>query len=142
VFALDWSLTNSSALYMKLSDPCKLLMHALKRIARSKVPLYNLRPGIRSTVNECEFQAGAVAELLHAEPFPPRFTFGVDEFGNLYFLENVVVWHVVLDAIMELQLYNDINSLDSIFCTAAVAVSCALEELATGRFIQNEKIWG
>jgi hypothetical protein len=79
-----------------------------------------------------------VAELLHAEPFPPRFTFGVDEFGNLYFLENVVVWHVILDAIVELQLYNDINSLDSIFCAAAVAVSCALEELATGRFIQNE----
>lgn len=137
-FALDWSLANSAALYMTLSDPFKVIMCTCKKIARNKIALFHLRPGVRSTVNELDFLIARIVELLSELTFPPKFTFGVDELGNSYFLENEVVWHVVLDAVAELELYKYLNNLDSIFCAAAVAVYCALQELATGRFINIE----
>ncbi|KAG1789005.1 uncharacterized protein HD556DRAFT_1447279 [Suillus plorans] len=133
-----WALGNSTTLYMVLSDPCKSLMQTCKRIARSKVILYHLRPGIRSRVNEHQFRINKIEGLLSKGTFPLRFTFGEDEFGNLHFLEDEVVLHVVLDIVVELKLRRHLVNLDSLFCLAAAAVRCALNELQTDQFTHIE----
>jgi hypothetical protein len=110
-------------------------MQTCKRIARSKVILYRLRPGIRSGANEHQFRKDRLTELVSKGTFPPRFTFGEDESGNLRFLQDEVVWSVVLDTVVELQLQRHIVNLDSLFCLAATAVSCALSELQDSALI-------
>lgn len=120
---------------MTLSDPCKVIMQTLKKVARTKVAMFRLRPGVQSMANESEFRSGKIDELI-GRTFPPKFTLGVDEFGNSHFLENEVVWEVVLDAIAELKLYDDLIDLDSMFCAAAAALHCALRELVGKQFIQ------
>ncbi|KAG2147469.1 uncharacterized protein EDB93DRAFT_1250616 [Suillus bovinus] len=137
-FANDWSLANSSTLYMILSNPYKLIIHMLKKIVCTNIALFHLCPGAQLMVSEVEFKIYKIAELLSKWTFPPKFTFGMDESGISYFLENEVLWHVVLDAIMELSLYKYLTDLDSIFCAAAVALKCALQEFATGWFIDIE----
>jgi hypothetical protein len=137
-FARRWANANTGKLYMTLSDPCKSLMHTCKKVARSKVVLYHLRPGVRSTANECKYQESTVEDLLTEGSFPPNFTLGKDESGNLHFLENDVVWDVVVDAVSEHGLYGLITNVDNLFCLAAAAVACALHEMRRGYFHQVE----
>ncbi|KAG1799425.1 cobalamin-independent synthase [Suillus plorans] len=137
-FGRNWAVRNSATLYMALSDPCKSLMQTCKRIARSKVILYHLHPGVWSMANERQFRTNRIRELLSKGMFPPRFTFGEDEFSNLHFLQNEVVWHVLLDTVAELKIRRHIVNLDSLFCLAAAAVSCALNELENDQFAHIE----
>lgn len=88
--------------------------------------------------NEPEYQVNVVKELLSEGSFPPKFTFGKDEAENLHFLENEVVCHVLLDVIVELNLYRYVDNLDSLFCLAAAALSCALAELRDGHFTNTD----
>ncbi|KAG1866015.1 hypothetical protein F4604DRAFT_1928336 [Suillus subluteus] len=137
-FGRNWALGNLTMLYKDLSGPCKSLMQTCKRIARSKVVLYHLHPGVRSMANERQFRANRIEELLSEWTFPPRFTFGEDEAGDLYFLEDEVVWCVLLDTIVELELRRHLVDLDSLFCLAAAAICCALNELRNNQFTHIE----
>jgi hypothetical protein len=73
--------------------------------------------------------------VLTAEStFPPRYILRQAEDGNWYAFEHEVIEDVVLNVITELHFQPHIDELDSIFCTAAVTVCCALKELARGYF--------
>lgn len=89
-------------------------------------------------VSERQFRKNRIEGLLSKGTFPPRFTFGEDEFGNLHFLEDEVVWHVVLDTATELKLRRHLVNLDSLFCLAAAAVRCALDKLQNDQFSHIE----
>lgn len=97
---------------------------------------FNLRPPPQSTTSKPDHQAAEVEDLLDSATFPPKYVFGKDETGALHFLENHVVWDVLLNTVRELKLYEYVTSLKSLFCTSAAAVKCALRELRTGKLVE------
>jgi hypothetical protein len=114
-------------------------MHTFKRVARVKVVLYRLRPGAWSTVNERTHRKGVVGTLIDQSTFPPRFTCHEDETGEVHFLEDEVVWNVLLDGYKEPNFDSRyIDNLDHLFCMAATAVRCALDELKDDKFVPIE----
>ncbi|KAG2088384.1 uncharacterized protein F5147DRAFT_658722 [Suillus discolor] len=137
VFAKNWAGVNSVTLYMDLSAPYENIMQTQKRIARTLVQRgYHLRPPARAATIEPEHQASKINELIDDMiVFPPRYVFGENEVTHeLHFLENEVVWDVLLNTVVELDLYPYIVDLNKMFCAAAAAVKCALMELRMGKF--------
>ncbi|KAG1873418.1 hypothetical protein C8R48DRAFT_669997 [Suillus tomentosus] len=138
-FGNNWATVNSETLYTNLSATYEKIMQTCKKIARSLVQLgYHLRPPAWTDTVEPEHQADLVTMLIDDTIlFPPRYVFGEDENTHeSHFLENVVVWHVLLNTIMELRLRPYLKNLDKMFCLAAAAVKCALMELRTGTFME------
>ncbi|KAG1774800.1 hypothetical protein EV702DRAFT_1047348 [Suillus placidus] len=138
-FRNNWAAVNSETLFTNLSAPYESIMETSQHIARNIVQLgYHLRPPAWAATAKPEYQADMVAMLIDDTiVFPPRFVFSEDEDTHeLHFLENVVVWNVLLNNIVELDLYPHTHNLDKMFCAAAAAVKCALMELRTGTFME------
>ncbi|KAG1885329.1 uncharacterized protein F5891DRAFT_989699 [Suillus fuscotomentosus] len=136
-FGKKWAASNWKTLYLSLSEPCRFIMLTCKKHARAGVQRgFNLRPPPQSTTSEPDHQAAEVEDLLDSATFPPKYVFGKDETGALHFLENHVVWDVLLNTVRELKLYEYVTSLKSLFCTSAAAVKCALRELRTGKLVE------
>jgi len=72
--------------------------------------------------------------LIAKDQFPPKYIFGQDDQGHWYAFENECLRGIVLNTVLELGYQPYLEELDSIFCTAAVAVYCALKELSKGKF--------
>jgi hypothetical protein len=131
-----WTTMNEGALYRTLSVPSGNITSSCKKIARNKVQSgYALRPSIWSDESEPTYVKRNVKVLTAESPFPPRYIFGQDEDGNWHAFEHEVLRDVVLNVISELGYQPHVEELDSIFCTAAVAVCCALKELSRGTFV-------
>lgn len=115
-------------------------MHTLKRMARALVQRgFFLRPPPQSTMPEPDHQSAIVEFLIDSTVFPPRFVFGNDpDTEESRFLENGVVWDIVINAVVELKLKPHLEELDRLFCAAAAAVECALMELRSGRFVEMD----
>lgn len=126
---------NEGALYKTLSEPSGNITSSCKKIAHNKVQSgYALRPSVWSDESEPTYMKRKVKGLTAESPFPPRYILGQDEDGNWHPFENEVLRDVVINVISELGYQPHIEELDSIFCTAAVAVCCALKELSKGSF--------
>jgi hypothetical protein len=115
-------------------------MALCKKLARHKVERgYKLRPSAFSRSSEANLKQSKINNLIADEACPLKFIFGEDEeTGNLYAFEHEVVWDVVLGVVLELKLQNYIVNLDNLFCTAAAAVRCALQELSSGKLVDVE----
>ncbi|KAG1838096.1 hypothetical protein DFJ58DRAFT_734017 [Suillus subalutaceus] len=110
-----------------------------QKIACNIVQLgYHLRSPARAATTEPEHQAGLIIMLIDDTiVFLPRYVFGEDEDTHeLHFLENVMVWNVFLNTIVEHNLYPYLHKLNKMFCAAAVAVKCALMKLRTGKLLE------
>ncbi|KAG0704144.1 hypothetical protein DFH29DRAFT_997849 [Suillus ampliporus] len=134
-FGSAWTMVNEGRLYKTLSALSGNIASACKKIACTKVQSgYSLRPSIWSDDSETEHQKRVVKDLTAEGLFPPKFIFGKDEHDKWYAFENEVIWDVILNTVLELGYQPYLEELDNIFCTAAVAVYCALKELSKGKF--------
>ncbi|KAG2099675.1 hypothetical protein BD769DRAFT_1394129 [Suillus cothurnatus] len=131
---------NQVTLYKALPPPSGKITAACKRIARAKIRRgYRLRPSIWSNDSEPDHQEKIVKDLIKEGQFPPTYIFGWDEMLKMWFaFENEVLLDIVLDALLELGWQPYLEDLDNMFCTAALAVHCALLELSNGGFVHTE----
>ncbi|KAG1763132.1 hypothetical protein EV702DRAFT_1221096 [Suillus placidus] len=126
----EWASHNSGTLYLILSDPCRNIMQSCRKHACNLVvDRFGLRLSIWSNASECEHQETVIAHFLDDHVFPPRYVMGQGTDGMWYFLENPVVLNIILDTIRELKLERYLEDLDSLGCTAAVAICFALEKI-------------
>ncbi|KAG1899345.1 uncharacterized protein F5891DRAFT_981121 [Suillus fuscotomentosus] len=86
-----------------------------------------------------DHQSAIVEFLIDSTVFPPRFVFNTNpDTEESHFLENAVVWDIVINAVVELGFMPHLEELDKLFCAAVAAVKCALMELRSGRFVEME----
>ncbi|KAG1729886.1 hypothetical protein EDD22DRAFT_853052 [Suillus occidentalis] len=136
-YGSQWSAENLSAFYKSFTvPPSAAIMSTCKKVARNVVQIgYSLQPSIWSEDPAPQYQIDAVKDLIDNPSFPLKFIFGNDlndETDKLYPFEHRVILTVVLNTILVLGFVPYISDLDALFCTAAAAVECALQELASG----------
>ncbi|KAG1893425.1 uncharacterized protein F5891DRAFT_1207533 [Suillus fuscotomentosus] len=90
---------------------------------------FDLRLSIWSQASEREHMENAITHLLDDQVFPPNFIMGLGTDNLWHFLENKVVLNVMLDTVRELNLSWQLTDVNSLACTAAVAVCYALERV-------------
>lgn len=119
-------------MYKAFPPPSGKITSTCKKFARALVQSgYTLRPSVWSDDPEPEHQENTVNDLIDESVFPPKYILGRPEgegLGIRYPFEHEVVWNVVLNTVLELELQPFLDDLDNLFCTAAVAVHCALLE--------------
>ncbi|KAG1775007.1 hypothetical protein EV702DRAFT_1199856 [Suillus placidus] len=131
---ITWSSHNSGSLYMTLSGPCKDIMQICrKHMSSLVVDGFDLRLSIWSEASESAHQKIIIADLLDNRIFPPKFLMELGTDNEWHFLENKVVRNVILNTVHELKLCWYLEELDSIACTAAVAVFGTLDKMGNNR---------
>lgn len=156
-YGSEWSAENISVFYKSFTvPPSAAIMSTCKKVARGVVQIgYTLQPSIWSEDPAPQHQIDAVNDLLDTPSLPlyssPKFIFGNDsndETGKLYPFEHRVILTVVLNTILVLGFVPYISDLDALFCTAAAAVECTLQELASAQLgvsidfgVSNFKPW-
>ncbi|KAG2096685.1 uncharacterized protein F5147DRAFT_656501 [Suillus discolor] len=112
-------------------------MSTTKKHARNIVPFgYSLQPSIWSEDYAPEYQTETVKDLIDNPSFPFKFIFGNNsnhQTHKLYPFEHRVILTVVLNTMLTLGFVPYISDFDALFCTAAAAVECALQELASAQ---------
>ncbi|KAG2131453.1 hypothetical protein BD769DRAFT_1666465 [Suillus cothurnatus] len=114
-------------------------MSTCKKIARAVAPIgYGLRPPIWSEASEPLYQIDKVKDLIDNPALQLKYIFGNNSgdcgVGKMYPFENCVISTVTVDTILKVGYVPYITELDdSVFCTAATAVECTLQELANGQ---------
>lgn len=125
-----------NAVYKAFSPPSGKIMSTCKKFARALVQSgYTLHPSVWSDDPEPEHQVNLVNDLIDKSVFLPKYILGKPEGGSegeglgiRYPFKHEVVWNVVLNTVLELELQPLLEDLDNLFCTATVAVRCALLE--------------
>lgn len=116
-------------------------MSMCKKVARAIVPVgYTLRPSIWSNESELQHQSDVVTDLIDDLSLPFKFIFGNSsdhQFDERFPFEHPVILTVVLETIVKLGYVPYTEELNSLFCTAAAAVECALRERANTESLVN-----
>lgn len=133
-----WVSRNSGSLYMTLSEPCKDLMQVCRKHASNLIlDGFDLRLSIWLEDSESAHQEAIISGLLDDSVFPPKCLMELGTDNKLHFLENKVVWNVILNTVRELNFYKQLDELDSLSCAAAVAVYGALEKIGSANAPAN-----
>jgi hypothetical protein len=136
----QWSAENLTAFYKSFTAlPSAEIMSLSKKTARAVTEIgYTLRSPILSADQEPEHMISMVKDLTDDPEHPFKYIFrshSGDQVGELYPFQHRVLSTVVVNTILKLGFATCITvaELDALFCTAAVAVECTLQELASGR---------
>ncbi|KAG1728861.1 uncharacterized protein EDB91DRAFT_1253291 [Suillus paluster] len=134
-----WGAENLTVFYKSFTMPpstdimstCKKSAHGMAKIG------YDLHSSIWSEDHEPQYLIDMVKDLINNPLFPLKFIFGNDS-GNhqvdkMHPFEHHIIRTVVINTILKLGYVPYITELDALFCTAAAAVECALQELASGQ---------
>ncbi|KAG2084949.1 hypothetical protein BD769DRAFT_1681891 [Suillus cothurnatus] len=139
-YGSQWSAENVTEFYKLFMVPLSAdITSTCKKIARAVAPIrYSLRPPIWSEASEPLYQIDKVKDLIEDPAFPLKYIFGNNSgdcgVGKMYPFENRIISTVAVDAILKLGYMPYITELDdSVFCTAATAVECTLQEPASGQ---------
>ncbi|KAG1740720.1 hypothetical protein EDD22DRAFT_851768 [Suillus occidentalis] len=137
-----WATRNLSAFYKTFTvPPSAEIMSMCKKVARAIVPVgYTLRPSIWSNESELQHQSDVVTDLVDDPSLPFKFIFGNSsdhQFDERFPFEHHVISTVVLETIVKLGYVPYTTELNSLFCTAAAAVECALRERANAESLVN-----
>lgn len=135
-----WSAENLTAFYKSFTAlPSADIMSTCKKTARAVVEIgYILRSPIMSEDQEPDHLISKAQDLIDDPLHPFKYIFGNDsgdQVGEMYPFQHRVISTVVVNTILKLGFapYITATELDALFCTAAVAVECALQELASGQ---------
>ncbi|KAG2146228.1 hypothetical protein DEU56DRAFT_909908 [Suillus clintonianus] len=132
-FGKKWAYDNLGVFYKSNPSLSAKIMTTCKKLARPLVQRgYELRPSVWSRTSESKHQMEMVDRLVSS--LPPEFIFGKDEFGRSWAFEHHVVLDVVVNTIVELGYLEYLTDLKTLFCTAAAAVRCCLDERSDGGF--------
>ncbi|KAG1901192.1 uncharacterized protein F5891DRAFT_979730 [Suillus fuscotomentosus] len=134
-----WAKENLAAFYKTFTvTPSADITSTFKKAARAVVQFgYKLRPSIWSEESEPQYQIDMVKDLIDDPSFPLKYIFGNSsdlQRDQSFAFEHPVIETVLLNAILKLGYVPFVTELDSLYCTATVAVECVLMELAGGRF--------
>ncbi|KAG1719319.1 hypothetical protein EDD22DRAFT_963309 [Suillus occidentalis] len=139
VYGNQWSSANLIAFYKSFTAPPSAdIMSTCKKTARAVVQIgYELRPAIWSEDSKPQYQIDKVKDLIDNPSFPLKFIFGNDsadpQDDEVYPFEHRVISTVVLNTVLKLSFVPFVTELDDLFCSAAAAVECVLQELASAK---------
>ncbi|KAG2105441.1 uncharacterized protein F5147DRAFT_775204 [Suillus discolor] len=134
-----WATENLPAFYRTFTVlPLADIISACKKAAHAIVQFgYKLHPSIWSEESEPQYQIDEIKDLIDDPSFPLKYIFRNSsdlQRDKLFAFEHPVIETVLLNAILKLGYVPFITELDSLYCTATVAVECILMELVGGRF--------
>ncbi|KAG1744077.1 uncharacterized protein EDB91DRAFT_1080884 [Suillus paluster] len=134
-----WGAENLTVFYKSFTMlPSADIMSTCKKSTRGMAEIgYDLRSSIWSEDHEPQYLIDMVKDLIDDPLFPLKFIFGNDlgnhQVDKMHPFEHRVICTVVINTILKLGYVPYITELDALFCTAAAAVECALQELASGQ---------
>lgn len=128
-----WATRNLSTFYKTFTVLLSAeIMSMCKKVTHTIVPVgYTLHPSIWLNKSELQHQSDVVTDLIDDPSLPFKFIFGNlsdHQFDKWFPFEHHVISTVVLEMIIKLGYVPYTTELNSLFCTAAAAVECALRE--------------